>query len=197
MAGDSVNCIVLTNETCLSTNSFSVKASPVRIIPVVVLKLDTSKLKSAMLLDEAGVPLKTEPSNAIISVDGVISKEFNPSNAGIGYHKIQAYTPDNACSDTLIKEVLVCDLRPTSLLIRSGLPENQVWTTEKPGYVCSEKTEAMIYNRWGKEVKCFDNYLNDWKAEELGPGCYFYRVSYTINGKKDSIIRTGHFSIFP
>ena len=196
-SGDSVSCLIQTTETCLSTNSFSVKASPVKVIPVVDLKLDTTNLKKAILLDQAGVPLKTEPPNAVISVDGVVSNEFNPGTAGIGYHKILAYIPDNACSDTLIKEVLVCDLRPTNLLIRSGLPENQIWTTERPGFVCSEKTEAMIYNRWGKEVKCFENYLNDWNAEELGPGCYFYRVSYTINGIKDSIIRSGHFSIFP
>jgi hypothetical protein len=196
-AGDSISCLIQTMETCLSTNSLSAKANPLKVLPVINLKIDTTRLKKAIQLDEAGIPLKTEPPNSIISVDGTVSNELMPASAGPGLHKIQAYIPGNSCSDTLVKEVLICDLRPTNLLIRSGQPENQIWTTERPGFICSEKTEAVIYNRWGKEVKCFENYLNDWKAEELGPGTYFYRVSYTIPGKKNSIVRTGYFSIFP
>ncbi len=192
--GDSISCLVQTSESCLSTDK--VKTIPVSIAvqPVITLTMD---LPPVLFLDDAPLPLQTKPKAADISGTGVQGNVFSPAQAGTGLHRIQALTPDNPCSDTLFKEILVCDPRPTNLILRSGEAANQVWTTEKPGIVCSEKTEAEIYNRWGKVVKCFDNYQNDWNASELNPGCYFYKVQYTIPGKSSKLLRTGYFTLMP
>jgi len=38
--------------------------------------------------------------------------------------------------------------------------------------------ELNIYNRWGKPIYHSENYLNDWDAEELGAGVYFYEIIF-------------------
>ena len=107
------------------------------------------------------------------------------------------YVPENNCSDTLKKEIIVCNPVPTNLVIPSGEKANQIWTVESPGFSCSEKTEVSVYDRWGKEVKAFDHYLNDWNGSDLIPGCYFYRVSYSLPGRTNKLVKTGHITFMP
>jgi hypothetical protein len=192
--GDSVFCLVQTTESCLSTNTVKAKSISVNVQAVINLSLD---LPPAVLLEDSPINLQTKPIASEVSGNGVSGIEFNPQKAGTGLHKIQAIVPDNACSDTLTKEILVCDLRPTNLVIRSGEASNRVWTTERPGFICSEQTQVNVYNRWGKEIKSFENYLNDWDASDLIPGAYFYKVSYSLPGKSQKIVKSGHFTIIP
>ena len=37
-------------------------------------------------------------------------------------------------------------------------------------------SSLTIYDRWGKEVFKTDNYLNDWGAEGLDDGTYFWVI---------------------
>ena len=34
-----------------------------------------------------------------------------------------------------------------------------------------------VYNRWGREVFRHDDYPNDWQAENLPAGVYFWRLT--------------------
>ncbi|KAA9340300.1 gliding motility-associated C-terminal domain-containing protein [Adhaeribacter soli] len=43
------------------------------------------------------------------------------------------------------------------------------------------QNELRIFNRWGKEVYQSKNYLNNWKAEKVSAGIYYYL--FTVNGK--------------
>ena len=193
-AGDSITCQVQTSEKCLTSNRVRALPVAIEVVPVISLSLN---LPPAVLLEDIAFPLQTRPVAAEFSGPGVQGSSFSPQLAGTGRHSIQALVPGNNCSDTLMKEIIVCDLRPTSLVIRSGEPANRFWTTEKPGLVCSEKTEVEVYNRWGKELARFEDYKNDWDNSDLSPGCYFYKVSYSIPGRSEKVVKTGHFTIIP
>jgi len=41
--------------------------------------------------------------------------------------------------------------------------------------------KITIYNRWGKIVYANENYQNDWKAEGLSTGIYYYHLSHNEN----------------
>ncbi len=44
-----------------------------------------------------------------------------------------------------------------------------------------QENELKIYNRWGQQVYQSSNYQNNWQAEKLSAGVYYYR--FTANGK--------------
>ncbi len=193
-AGDSIKCLVRTSETCLTIDRVLTIPVGIAVTPVIDLK---AELPPVVLLGDPALKLIAQPATGQFSGPGVNQNQFDPINAGTGKHTLLVYVPENNCSDTLKKEIIVCNPVPTNLVIPSGEKANQVWTVESPGFSCSEKTEVNVYDRWGKEVKAFDNYLNDWNGSDLIPGCYFYRVSYSLLGRTNKLVKTGHITFMP
>ena len=50
--------------------------------------------------------------------------------------------------------------------------------------------ELSIYSRWGNKVYSVNNYKNQWKADDLPDGTYFYVLKLN-----DGTEHTGHVSV--
>jgi gliding motility-associated-like protein len=192
--GDSVSCIVKVSGNCLSSDKTSSNSVSVPVQQAIVLQAD---LPASMLIGEDPVSLFTMPVTGTWTGPGVSENVFFPLEAGAGPKILRAYLPGNTCSDTLSKEILVLNLETTTLMLGTGLTANKYWTVEKPGLAYSEKAAVEIYNRWGKLVKSIDDYKNDWDGSDVGPGCYFFKVTYTIPGREEKITKTGHLTYMP
>lgn len=192
--GDSVSCIVKVSGNCLSSDK--AQSNSVSVPVQVPVKLEAD-LPEAILSEEGPLELLSRPIAGTWDGPGVNGILFSPLEAGPGPKILKAYLPGNTCSDTLKKEILVIRLETTTLILGSGVNANKCWTVEKPGLAYSEKASVEIYNRWGKLVKSEDDYRNDWDGSDVGPGCYFFKVSYTIPGRANKIIKTGHLTFMP
>ena len=68
----------------------------------------------------------------------------------------------------------VCPIQPPNIITPNNDGSNDVFVIKSldlfPG------SSLTIYDRWGKEVFKTDNYLNDWGAEGLDDGTYFWVI---------------------
>lgn len=193
-SGDSISCIVLASGNCLTAQQARTLPVGVSVLQPVVLQAD---LPAAILPEDGPVIMQTTPVSGTWAGPGIANNVFSPLDAGPGLHRLKAYLPGNNCSDTLFKDIIVLNLETTTLVLGSGVTANQYWTVEKPGFAYSEKTAVEIYNRWGKLVKSFEDYQNDWDASDIGPGCYFFKITYTIPGRETKINKTGFLTFMP
>jgi hypothetical protein len=192
--GDQVSCLIKTNGACLSAESVNTDPISAAVEPGILLQ---AALPTTLLVDEDPVLLQTTPLAAEWTGPGISNGIFSPFQAGPGKHILKAFLPGKSCSDTLFKEILVLNLETTTLMLGTGQNENKVWTVEKPGLSFREKAAIEIYNRWGQLVMADADYQNDWNGSNVGPGIYFFVVTYTIPGRSEKIVKTGHLTFMP
>ncbi|HBG71610.1 MAG: hypothetical protein A2W93_08205 [Bacteroidetes bacterium GWF2_43_63] len=81
-------------------------------------------------------------------------------------------------SDTVLVDVIACDLTIPNIITPNGDGYNDVFAVENlPFY---PNSVLMIFNRWGKKIYETANYLNDWDGEKFADGTYFMvlKVNY-------------------
>jgi gliding motility-associated-like protein len=52
-----------------------------------------------------------------------------------------------------------------------------------------QKTDLVIFNRWGDHIYEAIDYKNDWSAEGLNAGTYYYVVTVTDNQGKEHVYK--------
>lgn len=123
--------------------------------------------------------------------DGCISEigTIDLLQAGAGLLEI-TYTLDQLCgdTDTFILEVVACDVEVVNVFSPNGDEQNDELVfknlTSFPG------NQLMIFDRWGNQVYQKSNYGNNWRAEGVSEGTYYYVL--TVPGKDDY---TGSFTL--
>ena len=123
--------------------------------------------------------------------DGCISEigTIDLLQAGAGLLEI-TYTLDQLCgdTDTFILEVVACDVEVVNVFSPNGDEQNDELVfknlTSFPG------NQLMIFDRWGNQVYQKLNYGNNWRAEGVSEGTYYYVL--TVPGKNDY---TGSFTL--
>lgn len=195
-SGDLISCTVTASGNCLAEKNISAGPVSINTQPEITI---TAEIPLAVLLEDLPFRIKSKPAGVVWRGPGIASSTtFSPPDAGAGRHVLKGFLRGNYCSDTLFQEIIVLNLEPNNLILGSGEKEiNKYWRIEKPGLAFSEKAYVEIYNRWGLLVKIFENYQNNWEPSELGPGCYFYKVFYTIPGRTETILKTGYFTYLP
>ncbi|MCP4521891.1 MAG: hypothetical protein GY827_09430 [Cytophagales bacterium] len=125
--------------------------------------------------------------------DGTINtKDVNPfhtypfentSQEALKYDvKLVAQSTNPFCTDTIIKSLEIEEpLFIPNIVTPNGDDKNESFWIDGIIYY---KWEFKVYNRWGKEVYFSEGYHNEWTAENVEDGVYYYELT---NPKKDRI----------
>jgi len=109
--------------------------------------------------------------------------------AGAGILEI-TYTVEGLCGDSqsVAMEVVDCDVETVNVFSPNGDEQNDElvfkYLTSFPG------NQLTIFDRWGNLVYQRSNYGNNWRAEGVAEGTYYYVL--TVPGKEDL---TGSFTL--
>jgi len=108
--------------------------------------------------------------------DGYKSLEFEPEHKyeNPGTYKVTLDVYNNNCKTELVRNIEVLKFSIPTLITTNddGINETLEIKGLEPGW------KLDIYNRWGKQVYQSENYKNDWKAENLQEGTYFYNITF-------------------
>ncbi|RLD43990.1 MAG: hypothetical protein DRI86_08615 [Bacteroidetes bacterium] len=87
-------------------------------------------------------------------------------------------TSDNGCVDSVsyLANVIVDEITVPNIITPNGDGSNDKFVIENIERI--ESSYLRIYNRWGKIVYSSKNYKNDWDAEGLSDGVYFWNIDY-------------------
>ena len=75
---------------------------------------------------------------------------------------------------------------------------NDTWVIPVPGQ--TNKIMLDIYDRWGKLIRRYSDYHNDWdgtyaNGKKLKNGTYYYRIQVVKDGNNNDVIGTGWINI--
>ena len=110
--------------------------------------------------------------------DGSTGQTLETSQTG--EYTVTASNGSCVASDKVKVTVLAAaDLTLYNLITPDHDPQHLNETFEIKGY--TGQINLVIYNRWGKEVFRKENYQNDWAAEGLPTGTYYYHLTHQNN----------------
>jgi len=87
-------------------------------------------------------------------------------------------TSDKGCVDSVYyyANVVVDEIKVPNIITPNGDGVNDKFVIENIERL--ESANLRIYNRWGRLVYSSTNYQNDWDAENLSDGVYFWHIDY-------------------
>jgi gliding motility-associated-like protein len=105
--------------------------------------------------------------------DGTILNDWEPVHeyAQDGEYIIVATLTSEVCNVEDVHTVLIQRLQIPNVLTRNGDGKNDAFKIGSIGSV-----DLTIYTRWGTKVYRQLDYQNDWSAEGLSNGIYYYEV---------------------
>ena len=90
------------------------------------------------------------------------------------------------CNPGRTSEPAPCEIQIPNVFSPNGDLFNDVFEIKNLGQYPNSK--LMIYNRWGNEVFSATGYKNDWKAEDIPDGTYFYVLELTENDTRTGAV---------
>ncbi|MDT8308720.1 MAG: PKD domain-containing protein [Bacteroidales bacterium] len=114
--------------------------------------------------------------------------DFGDGNGSTAQHPVHNYGnpgkyvvtlivfTDNGCPDTLSKIIEVYDSKITipNIITPNGDGYNDMFIIDNLLSGAYFERKLVIFNRWGKQVFKTNNYMNDWNAENLSDGVYYF-----------------------
>ena len=115
------------------------------------------------------------------SVSPASSNSENPvvTYSDQGNYKTQLIvTNTHGCKDTTLIDVQIFHLKIPNIITPNGDNFNETFklTAIESGVLTN--VTLVIYNRWGKKVYETSNYQNDWDADNLADGTYYYVLTF-------------------
>jgi gliding motility-associated-like protein len=94
------------------------------------------------------------------------------------YNICLVVTSIDGCKDSICKpfRVIVDEINIPNVITPNGDGANETFVIENVSKLMEHN--LMIYNRWGKKVFESTNYQNDWDADNLSDGVYYYILNY-------------------
>ncbi|MFW6019212.1 MAG: PKD domain-containing protein, partial [Bacteroidales bacterium] len=94
------------------------------------------------------------------------------------YNTILIVTNNHGCKDTTDIGITIFKLEIPNVITPNGDGKNDVFEIEAIEDDVLQNVSLVIYNRWGKKVFETSNYQNDWDADNLADGTYYYVMSF-------------------
>jgi gliding motility-associated-like protein len=125
-------------------------------------------------LDSAAVPGQFyEGGPDVVSVNSNNDYEIFYNNIPAGRYEV-IVTDKNGCSKELIARVpLDTDIFIPNIFTPNGDGDNDVFFIRN---LPASNANIIISNRWGSEVYNSKNYQNNWNADGVSDGVYYYRL---------------------
>lgn len=96
---------------------------------------------------------------------------FVVDNLDVGMHTILVDV-GGGCTDEVEVEIRYCEITIPNVITPNGDGHNDEFFIDGLNYY--PNSQLVIFNRWGKKVFETSNYQNDWDAENLSDGVYYY-----------------------
>ncbi|MBN2745898.1 MAG: choice-of-anchor L domain-containing protein [Bacteroidales bacterium] len=92
---------------------------------------------------------------------------------------------DHGCKDSVSRQlmVIVDEIEIPNVITPNGDGANEVFYIKNIDKL--EWSRLVIYNRWGKAVYRTEHYKNDWDADNLADGVYYYILEYRTYFRED------------
>ncbi len=123
--------------------------------------------------------------------DGITSTEYNPVHEydSSGTYIVSLVGIDAGCLDT-VKITITIEPLPSDIIIPNvftpnGDGNNDLFEIKN----LSQLSRTTIYNRWGQIVLDKTNYLNNWDAQDVSGGVYYYVLSLPNGEKKKGFVQ--------
>jgi gliding motility-associated-like protein len=97
-----------------------------------------------------------------------------------GLYKVEVFTSSCILSDSVYVQMIDCPGKVPNVFTPNGDGFNDTFYIENVEY---GKWELKIYNRWGKLIYQNPAYKNEWTAEGISAGVYYYELSHSLSGK--------------
>ena len=89
---------------------------------------------------------------------------------------MKVLSDDCMIDDTVTVERHDCPGFIPNIITPNGDRHNEYFVFEN---IENRSWSLAVFNRWGKMVFFSENYLNDWRAEDLVDGVYYYKLYST------------------
>jgi|GEM_PF-3027007 gliding motility-associated-like protein len=192
--GDLVMAELVSNATCVAFDTATSNELSITVIPVFNLQLTPVDSQN---VEGNPVQLTASPTGGVWSGPGIVGNEFDPKSVGPGLYNLVYSFPENECTNPdsisirVFEEKLPCELEPAELITVNGDSKNDQWIVGIFNKICIQKAEVEVYDRWGKSVFKSDTYDNQWEANNVNPGTYFFRVVYQLHDKPETVKKSG------
>src|SRR5690606_23493129 len=84
-----------------------------------------------------------------------------------------ATDPCGRSASTTIQMIVDCEIIVPNVFSPNNDGMNDLWHIEGIQYT---KNTVKVYNRWGQVVFEANNYRNNWRAQDIPDGTYFYVI---------------------
>lgn len=92
-------------------------------------------------------------------------------------------------SDTLLITMQDCDTIPQEVVVPNILTPNNDGINDVFEIAnLPHNSQLFIYNRWGRRIYHSNNYQNNWNADDVAEGTYFY-VVFMLDGEKKGFLQ--------
>ncbi len=99
---------------------------------------------------------------------------------GMGIYTVQLIVTNNhGCKDSTSMKITVYQLEIPNIITPNGDGFNETFSIEAIESDALNNVTLIIYNRWGKKVYEDVDYDNDWAADGLAEGTYYYIMRFT------------------
>ncbi len=108
-----------------------------------------------------------------------------------------ALTVTDACNQQAYHDayidVIGCSITIPNVITPNDDNQNEAFVIANLEY--HPNTKIKVYNRWGRVVYSSDNYQNDWKAEDVSGGVYYYVLELVDEDQCDNIACQGFITV--
>jgi len=135
------------------------------------------------------IPPNGHSYNYVWTKDGVTASNtdfyfFKEENEGTYVMHLSA----GGCEDEVDITAMNCDVEVPNIITPNGDGSNDMFKivlkgTTKDFYESFPNSQLLIFNRWGKKIYESNNYQNDWDAESLSDGVYYWNL-YLADGQE-------------
>jgi len=168
----------------------SVTGLPITINPNPTAAIDTNWINyenNELQYDDASQPGNSTSSisdwawsfggNATPSSGSSSSENVTYSGQG-KYTTTLIVTNNHGCTDTTDIGITIYKLKIPNVITPNNDGYNDVFKIQAIEDDVLQNVSLVIYNRWGKKVFETSNYQNDWDADNLADGTYYYVLSF-------------------
>ncbi|MCF8327420.1 MAG: gliding motility-associated C-terminal domain-containing protein [Bacteroidales bacterium] len=170
--------------------SDSLSGLPITINPLPKASIDTNWIDYAN--NELEFNDASQPGNSTSSISnwawsfggGATPSSGSSSSENVTYSGQGKYTTtlivtnNHGCTDTTDIGITIYKLKIPNIITPNSDGYNDVFKIQAIEDGVLENVSLVIYNRWGKKVFETSNYQNDWDADNLADGTYYYVLSF-------------------
>ncbi|MFC3197075.1 gliding motility-associated C-terminal domain-containing protein [Parapedobacter deserti] len=135
-------------------------------------------------LDPATVEIVAQPQHGTLQVngDGTVTYTPNQYYTGPDEFTYRVMDANGNWTNVATVRITIAGFHIPNIITPNGDGQNDRFVIV--GLSDYDNAEVLIFNRWGNEVYRSRNYQQDWTAQGIGEGTYYYMITLRKDGKE-------------